>query len=90
MGFKNYMEDVIVEVYNDYKKRHLNYCTCDRCMADTIAIALTKLRGKYAVSPEGEIFAKISRDDRQVRADALVVILEAIQQVGKQPNHLQS
>ncbi|MGE5582317.1 MAG: late competence development ComFB family protein [Bacillota bacterium] len=87
MTFKNYMEDVIVEVYNDYKKRHQTYCTCDRCMADTIAIALTKLRGKYAVSPEGEIFAKISRDDRQVRADALVVILEAIEQVGKQPNH---
>ena len=56
-------------------------------MADTIAIALTKLKGKYAVSPEGEIFAKISRDDRQVRADALIVIIEAIQQVGRQPNH---
>lgn len=87
ISFKNYMEDVIVEVYNDYKKRHHNYCSCERCMADTIAIALTQLKGKYAVSPEGEIFAKISRDDRQVRADALVVILEAIQLVGKQPNH---
>ncbi len=87
MGFKNYMEDVIVEIYGDYKKHNLNYCTCDRCRADTIAIALTKLKGKYAVSPEGEIFAKISRDDRQVRADALMVILEAIEQVGKRPNH---
>ncbi|HBF38955.1 MAG TPA: competence protein ComFB [Firmicutes bacterium] len=87
MNFKNYMEDVIIEIYNDYKKHNLNYCTCERCMADTIAIALTKMKGKYAVSPEGEIFAKISRDDRQVRADALVVILEAIAQVGKRPNH---
>ncbi|HBE76760.1 MAG TPA: competence protein ComFB [Firmicutes bacterium] len=87
MSFKNYMEDVIVEIYNEYKKSHLNYCTCDRCRADAIAIALTKLKGKYAVSPEGEIFARISRDDRQVRADALVVIIEAIEQVGKQPSH---
>jgi competence protein ComFB len=87
MSFKNYMEDVIVEVYDDYKRHNLSYCTCERCMADTIAIALTKMRGKYAVSPEGEIFVKISRDDRQVRADALIVILEAIEQVGKQPNH---
>ena len=60
MNFKNYMEDVIIEVYNDYKKRHLTYCTCDRCMADTIAIALTKLRGKYAVSPEGGARLQIS------------------------------
>ena len=87
MNFKNYMEDVILDIYNEYKQHNFNYCTCERCTADTIALALTKLKGKYAVSFEGEIFAKISRDDRQVRADALVVILEAIEQVGKKPNH---
>lgn len=87
MSFKNYMEDVVFQVYQEFKKKNPEFCSCERCSADTIAIALTKLRGKYAVSPEGEIFAKISREDRQVKADALVVIMEAAKLVAKQPNH---
>jgi hypothetical protein len=51
-------------------------------------LALSKLKGRYAVSPEGEIFAKLSREDRQVRADALVMIMEAADLVVKQPNHV--
>ncbi|NLY74653.1 MAG: late competence development ComFB family protein [Firmicutes bacterium] len=86
-SFKNYMEDVVIEVYNDFKKSYPEYCSCPRCSADTLVLALSKLKGRYAVSPEGEIFAKLSREDRQVRADALVMIIEAAQLVAKQPNH---
>ena len=87
MNFKNYMEDVVLDVYQDFKKRYPQFCTCERCQADIIAIALTKLKGRYAVSPQGEILAKISREDRQVLADALIVIMEAADLVSKQPNH---
>lgn len=84
---KNYMEDVVLSVYDEFRAKYPKFCNCERCKADTIAIALTKLKGRYAVSPEGEIFAKLSRDDRQVRADALVVLMEAAELVSKQPNH---
>lgn len=84
---KNYMEDVVLTVYEDFKRKYPAFCACERCKADTVAIALTKLRGRYAVSPEGEIFAKLSRDDRQVRADALMVLMEAAKIVAQQPNH---
>lgn len=88
MNFKNYMEDVVVEVYNqDFRKNYPQYCSCDRCSTDTMVIALTKLKGKYAVSPTGEIFAKLSREDRQVRTDALLAIIEAADLVAKNPNH---
>jgi competence protein ComFB len=53
-----------------------------------MVLALSKLKGRYAVSPEGEIFAKLSREDRQVRADALVMIIEAAELVSKRPNHI--
>ncbi|HEX7714356.1 MAG TPA: late competence development ComFB family protein [Bacillota bacterium] len=84
---KNYMEDVVLAVYNEFKVKYPKFCSCERCKADTVAIALTKLKGRYAVSPEGEIFARLSRDDRQVRADALMVLMEAAEIVAKQPNH---
>ncbi len=87
-NFKNYMEDVVVDVYKDFKKKYPQYCNCPRCSADTLALALSKLKGRYAVSPEGEIFARLSREDRQVRADALVIIVEAAEIVAKRPNHV--
>jgi len=83
------MEDVVVDVYKEFKKSYPQYCSCPRCSADTLVLALSKLKGRYAVSPEGEIFAKLSREDRQVRADALVMIIEAAELVAKQPNHIQ-
>lgn len=88
LNFKNYMEDVVVDVYKEFQKKYPQYCSCPRCSADTLVLALSKLKGRYAVSPEGEIFARLSREDRQVRADALVMIMEAAEVVAKQPNHV--
>ena len=87
MSFKNYMEDVVLEVYQDFLNKHRDFCACERCKVDVITFALNKLKGKYAVSPEGEIFVKLARDDRQVKADALVVIVEAADLVAKNPKH---
>lgn len=87
INFKNYMEDVVVDVYKEFKKNYPQYCSCPRCSADTLVLALSNLKGRYAVSPEGEILAKLSREDRQVRADALVMIIEAAEVVAKRPNH---
>jgi competence protein ComFB len=87
MKFKNYMEDVVQEVFLEFLNTHQGYCTCERCKVDTITYALNKLKGKYAVTPEGEIFVKLARDDRQVRADAMIVIIEAAEQVAKNPKH---
>ena len=87
MGFKNYMEDVVDKVFDEFLERTPGFCRCDRCRQDVLAIALTNLHGKYATSLEGEIFAKISREDRQVRADALVEIMDAARIVSEHPNH---
>ncbi|MCL6589206.1 MAG: late competence development ComFB family protein [Firmicutes bacterium] len=89
MALKNYMEDVVVEVYEEFvlSTPDFGYCKCERCRSDVIALALTNLRGRYAVSSEGEVWAKLSRDDRQVRADALVAVMGAIAKVSKRPNH---
>jgi competence protein ComFB len=81
------MEDVVREVYNEIITKEDRFCKCERCRIDTMLIALKRLKGMYAGSLEGEIFTKLSRDDRQVRADALIVLLEAAEQVSKHPNH---
>ncbi len=87
MNFKNYMEDVVVDVYQDFISHNPKFCGCERCKIDTMTLALTRLRGKYAASKEGEVLANISRDDRQVRTDVLVVLMEAANIVSKNPKH---
>ena len=87
MELKNYMEDVVVSVYDDYANHHDDFCRCSQCRLDVIALALTRLRGMYAATPEGEILIRILRDDRQVRADALVAVMEAVRTVAERPNH---
>ncbi|HHZ20885.1 MAG TPA: late competence development ComFB family protein [Firmicutes bacterium] len=87
MFLKNYMEDVVNSVYEDYLKSNPEFCKCERCRQDMLALALSHLRGKYAVGLEGEIFAKMSREDRQVRADALLAINEAAKTVSNYPKH---
>ena len=87
MQLRNYMEDVVVAVYDEYAGEHGEICRCPQCRMDTIALALTKLRGMYAATPEGDVLKRISRDDRQVRADALIAVIAAIRTVFERPQH---
>ncbi len=87
LNLKNYMEDVVVAVYDDFARQHSEVCRCGQCRLDTIALALTNLRGLYAATTEGDVLTRISREDRQVRADALVAILDASRTVASQPRH---
>lgn len=84
---KNYMEDVIREVFTDLLKTNPDFCRCEKCKRDVMAIALSKIKGSYAVSPEGEIFARVEQTDRQVRTDALLAVMEAMRQVTARPRH---
>jgi hypothetical protein len=41
----------------------------------------------YAATPEGEALTRVSREDRQIRADALIAVIEAVKAVGERPKH---
>ena len=84
---KNYMEDVAREVLEEIKGMRPEGCFCEVCVQDILALALSRLKGKYAVTVEGEIFARVSQADRQVRADALVAVMESLKVISKNPRH---
>ena len=87
MAMKNYMEDVVKEILRDLEKTQPIHCPCERCRKDIVALALSNLRGKYATTPEGEIIARIEQSDRQVRTDALLAVMQAIEIVREKPRH---
>ncbi|HHU81646.1 MAG TPA: late competence development ComFB family protein [Firmicutes bacterium] len=87
MTMKNYMEDVVKEILQDLVKVQPIHCQCERCRNDIIALALSSLRGKYATTPQGEILARVEQSDRQVRTDALLAVMQAIDIVREKPRH---
>ncbi|HBL36980.1 MAG TPA: competence protein ComFB [Firmicutes bacterium] len=87
MSMRNYMEEVVGEVFEEVLRNNPDFCQCAKCKQDVVAIALSKIRGRYAVSPEGEILARVEQSDRQVRADALLAVMQGVKQVAAKPRH---
>lgn len=87
MELKNYTEDVVLELYDQVIRKKENVCTCEKCRVDIVALALSRLKARYAGSAPGEVLTRVDIAGRQVRADALVALLEATEQVRQNPHH---
>ncbi|HHW14369.1 MAG TPA: late competence development ComFB family protein [Firmicutes bacterium] len=87
MELRNYMEDVVKQVFEEYLERDPDFCRCERCRRDTIVLTLNQLRGKYVGSQEGEIRAAVEAADRQAKADAMLALVAAARQVKAHPHH---
>ncbi|MGE5508004.1 MAG: late competence development ComFB family protein [Chitinophagales bacterium] len=87
MELRNYMEDAVKEVFDEYLERDPSFCRCERCRRDTIVLTLNRLRGKYVGSHEGEVRAGVSSVDRQTKADVMLALLQAIERVKEHPHH---
>lgn len=86
MVLKNYMETLVENKIDELIKDN-NVCTCDRCKADIMAIALNNLHPKYVVTKEGECYAKLSSYEIQNAVDVISSITLAIDIVSKTPRH---
>jgi competence protein ComFB len=89
MELRNYMEDVVRQVFEEYLQRDPSFCRCERCRRDTLVLTLNQLRGEYVGSREGEIRAAVQTADRQVKADTMLALLKAVEQVKAHPHHPQ-
>ena len=84
--YKNYMETLVEEVYSRCKDS-LPCCTCERCRDDVIAYALNRLPPRYAVTPEGGVYTKITGLERQYYTDIVAALTQAAQVVNTNPRH---
>lgn len=89
MELRNYMEDVVKQVFEEYLQRDPGFCRCDRCRRDTIVMTLNQLRGKYVGSSEGEIRAAVNATDRQAKTDAMLALMACAERVKAHPHHLE-
>ncbi len=62
-------------------------CSCERCRADVMALALNNLQPRYVVSVSGEVYSRYDAIKTQFQADVITTILCAIAVINKKPRH---
>ena len=87
MEYRNYMEELAMEILEDILKDKKEFCECERCRLDTITLALNHLPAKYCVTDIGRAHTKIKAAELQFRADVVREIVEALKTVKANPRH---
>jgi competence protein ComFB len=84
---KNYTETVVYQALQEYIQKNPISCTCERCQADIMAMALNRLPPKYYVSLKGEILTQWESIALPDRVRVMADVVRAAQQVSSSPSH---
>lgn len=84
---KNHMESVAQQALKEYMTKVPLPCTCERCLADILALALNQLPAKYYVSLKGEILTQWESQSRPDQAKVIAAVARAAKQVEITPSH---
>lgn len=84
--FYNIMEKIVKDKAMNYMTQFGN-CTCKRCEADTIALALSKLPPKYVVVEEDSVSPLVNFYEDHYAGQIIVEITKACIMVNKNPRH---
>ena len=87
---KNYSEIVVQLALNNYLLNNQLSCSCERCQADIMALALNRLPARYYVSLRGEIMTQFESQALPDQARIMSEVVRAAQQVAATPSHPQS
>ncbi|MEK6728051.1 MAG: late competence development ComFB family protein [Candidatus Omnitrophota bacterium] len=71
MEYRNYMEELAMEILEGILKDKKEFCGCQRCRLDTIALTLNNLPAKYCVTDIGWAHTKLKAAELQFRADVV-------------------
>ncbi len=84
---ENYIEKIVREELNRFMERDSSICRCDNCLQDIITLTLNNLPPMYVASDVGHIMTMFHLTRDQLRAQVMVELVKAIDQVKKNPRH---
>lgn len=87
MKLHNIMEDKVKDLTNQLMKDEQDFCTCERCKLDVIALSLNRIQPKYVVSDKGELFGRANLMTSQYDADLVKEVTKSIDIVRANPSH---
>jgi competence protein ComFB len=84
---KNLVESVVREIHGELKLKHPEFCTCAQCADDVVALVLNHSQPRYATTDTGTALANLEMWADESRAELMVLVLDAMQRVAKEPRH---
>ncbi|MEG1800635.1 MAG: late competence development ComFB family protein, partial [Oscillospiraceae bacterium] len=82
----NVVEEITAAMLEDVMTR-FDLCTCEKCKADVMAIALNDLTPKYVGTYKGQLFVKLAGYEKQYSTDVLSALTKACIHVKSNPRH---
>lgn len=87
MEVKNVVETMVWDNLDRVLDQKEGACKCERCRADIAAYALNKLKPRYVVTAEGQVFVKAEFLALQIQLDVITALAEAVNRIYEHPRH---
>jgi competence protein ComFB len=87
LELSNYMEGVVTAYVDEVIKDDPDFCDCERCRLDVMAIALNDVKPKYVVTTKGLAYARMGELHAQFKTDTIVAVTRAMRIVRAHPRH---
>lgn len=85
---RNLLEGAIASVYADLRAQNPEFCACENCRIDVMAIALNAARPRYGGGADvGHALMAVDLQKDQTRATIAVLVLDAMRRVALSPRH---
>jgi competence protein ComFB len=86
---KNALESAVRSIHRELMQKHPEFCTCERCEDDVMALALNQTKPRYVSenSSLGSVVTGVHLSYDQLRAELTVLVFDAMRRVAKSPRH---
>lgn len=84
------LERAVRAVHASLTERHTEFCACEQCADDVVAMVMNQIRPRYTTTGLGYAVEAADLDTDQVRAQLSVLVFEAMNRVAEQPRHAPS
>jgi competence protein ComFB len=84
------LERVVRDVHASLTERHTEFCACEQCADDVVALVMNQTKPRYTTTGLGWAVEAADLDTDQVRAQLSVLVFEAMHRVAEQPRHAPS
>ncbi|HEY7237152.1 MAG TPA: late competence development ComFB family protein [Gemmatimonadaceae bacterium] len=84
------LERAVREVHAQLTEMHHEFCSCEQCADDVVAMVMNQIRPRYTTTGLGWAVETADLDTDQVRAQLSVLVFEAMHRVAEQPRHAPS
>ncbi len=88
MPMQNVLEEVVRTTYDSLRTTNPDFCGCEACREDVIALVLNQTHPRYVVGNAlGAAVTRVALSGHQMQAELSVVVLDAMQRVDRAPRH---